>query len=69
MSSTMYKPHKVNDVRWIAIRKAQYHYDLLQLTHFRIPKQVGMWIGRCIYGSSADLKIIKWVEPTLQDLG
>ncbi|XP_021728580.1 serine/threonine-protein kinase D6PK-like [Chenopodium quinoa] len=41
MSSTMYKPHKVNDVRWVAIRKAQSHYGQLQLSHFRLLKQLG----------------------------
>lgn len=41
ISSTMYKPHKVNDSRWIAIRKAQSHYGLLQLNHFRLLKQLG----------------------------
>ncbi|KAL2904584.1 Protein kinase PVPK-1 [Bienertia sinuspersici] len=41
MSSAKYKPLKVNDARWIAIRKAQSHYGVLQLNHFRLLKQLG----------------------------
>ena len=41
ISSAMYKPHKVNDARWIAIRNAQSHYGVLQLNHFRLLKQLG----------------------------
>lgn len=41
ISSSMYKPHKVNDARWIAICKAQSHYGVLQLNHFRLLKQLG----------------------------
>ncbi|KAK9750226.1 hypothetical protein RND81_02G181100 [Saponaria officinalis] len=42
LSCTMYKPHKGNDVRWIAIGKALSHYGgTLQLNHFRLLKQLG----------------------------
>lgn len=41
LSSAMYKPHKGNDVRWIAICKARSHYGVLQLNHFRLLKQLG----------------------------
>ncbi|XP_074309313.1 serine/threonine-protein kinase D6PKL1-like [Silene latifolia] len=41
LSSTMYKPHKGNDVRWVAIGKAVSHYGALQLNHFRLLKQLG----------------------------
>ncbi|KAL9241888.1 hypothetical protein vseg_015948 [Gypsophila vaccaria] len=41
LSSTMYKPHKGNDVRWIAVGKAMSHYGALQLNHFRLLKQLG----------------------------
>ncbi|KAH9624817.1 hypothetical protein KSS87_018133 [Heliosperma pusillum] len=40
-SSTMYKPHKGNDVRWIAIEQARSHYGELKLNHFRLLKQLG----------------------------
>lgn len=39
--SAMYKPHKGNDVRWVAIRKVRSHYGVLQLNHFKLWKQLG----------------------------
>ncbi|KAF5740412.1 protein kinase PVPK-1 [Tripterygium wilfordii] len=41
LSSAMYKPHKVNDIRWEAIQAARTHVGVLELKHFRLLTSLG----------------------------
>lgn len=41
LSSTMYKPHKSNDIRWEAIRAVRSRDGALGLTQFRLLKRLG----------------------------
>lgn len=41
LNSSMYKPHKANDVRWEAIQAVRSHYGALDLSHFRALSLLG----------------------------
>ncbi|CAN0904179.1 Protein kinase PVPK-1 [Linum grandiflorum] len=41
LSSTLYKPHKANDVRWEAIQAVRSHVGALELKHFKVLKKLG----------------------------
>ncbi|KAK7339587.1 hypothetical protein VNO77_20264 [Canavalia gladiata] len=41
LSSTLYKPHKANDIRWEAIQAIRSRDGMLEMRHFRLLKKLG----------------------------
>jgi len=41
LSSTLYKPHKANDIRWEAIQAIRVRDGVLEMRHFRLLKKLG----------------------------
>ncbi|XP_044481462.1 serine/threonine-protein kinase D6PK-like isoform X2 [Mangifera indica] len=41
LSSAVYKPHKANDTRWVAIQAVQSHVGALSLNHFKLLMRLG----------------------------
>ncbi|KAJ6965692.1 protein kinase PVPK-1 [Populus alba x Populus x berolinensis] len=41
LSSTLYKPHKANDIRWEAIQAVRSHAGTLGFNHFKLLKRLG----------------------------